>query len=464
MRGKSAYRRITIICVTMLAGAWAAAAQQPQISGIENAAPLAQPTGNVARGELIAIYGSSLANGVASAFVPSSPTLSLAGASVSIGGIAAPITYASPTQLDVQVPFEISAGTLTANIVVTVGGQSSAPYQMNVVTADLGMAYAQVGSAIFPVTQSNSTAIQAAPGAQVSIVAFGLGSVTPAVASGTLPPAFPAINASARPIVSIAGAPVPVLSATYIGLGVYLVSVDVPATATGGLLTVVFGATGGMVGPTGPTGPTGATGPTGLTGLSGPAGPTGPAGATGLAGATGATGAAGPPGAGSAGANGAGYLATSATSLPIATGSTTFTTQAGLAYTAGTLSFATICSSGTPSACFFGNITSYSGASLVVNVTSTSGSGTHTDWLISVAGITGATGITGPTGATGATGATGSQGSIGLTGNTGPTGSARKREQERERGTEIFKLKEKLIPFFMNLPAIGLIQSGGMLD
>src|SRR5580698_11066506 len=123
MRGKSAFRRIAAVSVAMLAMAWAAAAQQPQISGIADAAPLAEPTGNIARGELIAIYGFNLANGIGSAFVPVSPTLSLAGASVTIGGIAAPLTYASPTQLDVQVPFEISAGTLTANVVVTVGNQ-----------------------------------------------------------------------------------------------------------------------------------------------------------------------------------------------------------------------------------------------------------------------------------------------------------------------------------------------------
>jgi len=82
-------------------------------------------------------------------FTPTSPVLSLGGASVTIGGLAAPITYASPTQLDVQVPFEIAAGVPSVNVVVTVGGASSAPYMLNVVAADLGMAYVRVGTQIF---------------------------------------------------------------------------------------------------------------------------------------------------------------------------------------------------------------------------------------------------------------------------------------------------------------------------
>ena len=96
------------LLATAVLSAGLADAQQPQIAGIGNAAPVAQASGNVARGELISIYGSGLANGVASSFDPASLTPSLAGASVSIGGLVAPVTYASPTQLDVQVPFRDS--------------------------------------------------------------------------------------------------------------------------------------------------------------------------------------------------------------------------------------------------------------------------------------------------------------------------------------------------------------------
>jgi hypothetical protein len=75
-----------------------------------------------------------------------------------------------------------------------------------------------------------------------------------------------------------------------------------------------------------------------------------------------------------------------------------------------------------------GTVTSYSGTTLVVNVTSITGSGgPYTSWNISLSGAPGpqgATGLTGTAGSNGATGATGTAGSNGATGATGETGSA----------------------------------------
>jgi len=104
-------------------------------------------------------------------------------------------------------------------------------------------------------------------------------------------------------------------------------------------------------------------GPTGGPGPTGPTGPTGP-----------------------------GYLATSTTSITVATGSTTWTTQSGLAYLAGDRALVTSTGSG---AYMEGLVTAYSGTSLTVNVTVTSGSGAHTDWNI---GLTGTVGPQGPQG------------------------------------------------------------------
>jgi hypothetical protein len=88
----------------------------------------------------------------------------------------------------------------------------------------------------------------------------------------------------------------------------------------------------------------------------------------------------------------AGYYATSATSLAIGTGSKTLTTQAGLAYVAGAR--VRITSTGTPTAWMEGTITSYTGTSMVVSSTNTSGSGTYADWAISLAGEVGSTSAT----------------------------------------------------------------------
>lgn len=94
-----------------------------------------------------------------------------------------------------------------------------------------------------------------------------------------------------------------------------------------------------------------------------------------------------------AGVQGAGYLATSATNLPtVGTGSVVFTTQTGLAYATGATVIAT--SVGT-SEWMAGKVTSYSGATLTVTMTSNSGSGTHSDWTLNVSGVQGPQGTPG---------------------------------------------------------------------
>jgi hypothetical protein len=100
---------------------------------------------------------------------------------------------------------------------------------------------------------------------------------------------------------------------------------------------------------------------------------------------------------GAPGAAGPGYKATSTTSLAVATGSQAFTTQAGLAYSAGARARAT--SAGAPTAWMEGNVTAYSGTLLTINVDAVNGTGTHADWNINVSGLQGATGPQGPSGA-----------------------------------------------------------------
>ncbi len=111
-------------------------------------------------------------------------------------------------------------------------------------------------------------------------------------------------------------------------------------------------------------------------------------GAAGADGATGATGATGP-----------GYKATSTTSLACAgSGSKAFTTQAGLAYSAGCRVRATSTGSGD---WMEGLCTAYSGTTLTVTMDLNSGTGTRTDWNINATGERGATGSTGSTGSAG---------------------------------------------------------------
>ena len=71
---------------------------------------------------------------------------------------------------------------------------------------------------------------------------------------------------------------------------------------------------------------------------------------------------------------------TSSTSNAVTTGSLTFTVSASKAYVNGAQ--ITITETSTPSNFMIGTVTSYSGTSLVVNIATANGSGTHTDWTI----------------------------------------------------------------------------------
>lgn len=85
---------------------------------------------------------------------------------------------------------------------------------------------------------------------------------------------------------------------------------------------------------------------------------------------------------------------TSTTSLTIGTGAQTLTVSAGKQFVTG--EFLTI--SHAVNQYMQGQVTSYSGTTLVVNVLNTGGSGTFTSWVISPAGAQGATGPTGASG------------------------------------------------------------------
>jgi hypothetical protein len=166
---------------------------------------------------------------------------------------------------------------------------------------------------------------------------------------------------------------------------------------------LILSSTGGIVGPQGPQGPagaTGATGPQGPAGAAGAVGPQGPAGTNGVAGDK--------------------FSTTSSTSLLIGTGAKTLTIGTGLAY----VPAQPILISYDGSNYMSGTVTSYDSLTgiAVVNITSTTGSGTYTAWSMSLAGTQGPPGATGATGPTGATGATGSTGATGATGATGPQG------------------------------------------
>ncbi len=87
----------------------------PSVASVVNSAGF-QP-GPVAPGSLVTLFGSNLAVGSTQASSTAWPKV-LNGTSVFVNGIAAALAYVSPTQVNLQVPYETQPGLATVNVVV----------------------------------------------------------------------------------------------------------------------------------------------------------------------------------------------------------------------------------------------------------------------------------------------------------------------------------------------------------
>jgi uncharacterized protein (TIGR03437 family) len=117
----------------LAASCYSACAQSPVIlsGGIVNAASYTQP---VTPGSLVAVFGTNLADGVYTVATIPWPT-SLGRTSVSINGIAATLSYVSPSQINAQVPSSLAfsyGGYTAANVVVTTAAGSSPPVAVSI--------------------------------------------------------------------------------------------------------------------------------------------------------------------------------------------------------------------------------------------------------------------------------------------------------------------------------------------
>ena len=397
-----------LVLLVLVAGV--ASAQNPQILGVVNAASgkAAYSIPAAARGEIITLYGSN--------FIPPSSSSSaangfplpkvLGGVSVLVNTIPAPLLFVSATQINALIPYELADSLASTTVVVTNGSVASAPLQIDLLAQDPGIFLVEKNGA--PVSAANTLGA----GDTVTILATGLGAVTPYIPSGTSVSSSTPVSSIFPVLVTIGGQPAQLLSATlrpnFAGLfqvtaiaSSSLIGVTTDVQLRPGFISEFVGPSGpqgwqGLTGPTGPAGSNGTAGSIGLTGLTGPAGPNGTDGSIGL---TGPTGPAGPNGtAGSTGLTG----------LTGAAGPTGLTGPTGTAGSNGTAG-----STG---------LTGLTGA----------------DGPTGLTGPTGPAGPTGPTGPTGPAGPNGTTGSTGPTGPTGPTGAA---------GTAVSALSPSGIPF-----------------
>jgi uncharacterized protein (TIGR03437 family) len=186
-----------------------------------------------APGSIVSIYGSGLA--VSTATATSFPIPSaLGGAAVTVDGIAAPLLYASPTQINAQIPFEALSG--TASIGVAVNGASAGTASIPIQPSAPGLFMQQGAAAV--VNQNGLINSQSQPAAAGSVIAAyltGLGAVNPPGVTGAAAAASPLSMVNGTVTATIGG-----VSATvrFAGLapgfaGLYQVNIVVPQMAAG---------------------------------------------------------------------------------------------------------------------------------------------------------------------------------------------------------------------------------------
>jgi uncharacterized protein (TIGR03437 family) len=231
-------------------------AAPPPIACILDAADL-RPVTSVAPGELLTIFGERLADGV---FIETSGQFpsSLDGAGVAINGIAGPLLYVSPQQVNFQTPFEI-AGAAQANIAfastqLNISDSRTLPIvasnpvafldtvtQLSSLTSCFGSLDYVTGGALPLAFNADGTrngcTTPAAPGSVVTLFLAGLGVTSPAQVTGAIAPgpAVPlnlTIGATAE---GLAAAVVSAFAPPGLISGVWQVGVRLPANLTGAL-------------------------------------------------------------------------------------------------------------------------------------------------------------------------------------------------------------------------------------
>jgi uncharacterized protein (TIGR03437 family) len=197
-------------------------------------------SGPLSAGSAITIVGTNLAG--ATAQFSGTPPVTLAGTSVSINGVNIPLFYASPTQINGQLPFEIPVG--TATVLVTAHNVTSAPASITVAPAAPGIFL--IGTNRAAVTNGdasvNTSSNPAAAGDTVTVYFTGIGPLDRPVPTGAPAPlGGPLSQATLAVSVTIGGQQANV---TFVGLTPGSVSlaqanVVVPSLATGDYPVVI---------------------------------------------------------------------------------------------------------------------------------------------------------------------------------------------------------------------------------
>ena len=225
----------------------------PTIKGVTNAASYA--TGSVSPGELVTLFGTAIGP-AAAAYATTDPATgklatTIGGVQVLFNGTAAPMIYASSTQVSAVVPYGMSSGA-SSPVWIKYAGQASNAYQLTTTTTAPGL-FTQNASGSGPgsiLNQDNSVNKPGNPAAKGSIVQVfmtGEGQTSPASVTGAITNAnLPPPQVTPAPLLAV-GVTINGQPALYVyageapGLvaGMMQLNVQIPANAPSGELPIL---------------------------------------------------------------------------------------------------------------------------------------------------------------------------------------------------------------------------------
>lgn len=170
-------------------------------NGIVHAASFKQ---RIAPGSLISIFGTDVSNEQMAAQNLPLPA-QLGGSVACIDGRVAPVLFASPGQVNVQMPYGVEPGARQARFFNRSGGGGAVPLNVQATAPDAFRADNGRGIAINPDGSLNGPGVGAAPGEYVVVYLTGIGEVEPAVEAGAAALVDPLSLAKAETHATIGG-------------------------------------------------------------------------------------------------------------------------------------------------------------------------------------------------------------------------------------------------------------------
>jgi uncharacterized protein (TIGR03437 family) len=244
---RNAIVNLTTSGFTVLAWNYDASVASPRIERIVNAADL---TGAVAPGSLISVFGRDLSVTNISTREMPLPT-ALGESCLTVNGVAVPMLFVSPTQINAQLPFQTD-GNVT--LVLRTPGGISDNFNMTILPAAPsvfrnGVAGQDTGLPAVVRATNNQLVTLANPvhrGDALVIYLTGMGRTSPTVEAGLPAPADPPVAVVVEPRVTLSDVGLPI---SFAGLspgqvGVYQINVRVPdwvPTGLAQLLTITQG-------------------------------------------------------------------------------------------------------------------------------------------------------------------------------------------------------------------------------